>query len=80
MVQECVKSLRVNKDKKRNMIKVLNEDFKTQFMQKDYSPTNKATPSPTKKFGHRTMQHSPERPKFSPNKGITDKRSAIELT
>ena len=28
MVQECVKTLRVNKDQKHNLIKLLNEDFK----------------------------------------------------
>ena len=31
MVQDCVKTLRVNKDQKQNMIKLLNEDFKKQF-------------------------------------------------
>ena len=79
-VEDCVKSLRVNKDKKKNMIKVLNEDFKTQFMQREYNSSNKGTPSPIKKFGARTTKTSPERPQHSPNKGITEKSEAIKLT
>ena len=45
MVQDCVKTLRVNKDQKHNLIKLLNEDFKQQFTQRITQQPSQSPPT-----------------------------------
>ena len=74
-ISQCVQGLRVPKETKQIMIKLLNEDFKAQFTRREFSP-------PTKR--HLQAQRSAEITEFGEMqpapKIVTEESRALQLT
>ena len=79
LVQDCVKTLRVNKDQKHTMIKLLNEDFKKQFTQRTSSPdTLRKEMTQEHNRPLKLLEGSKLDSDFA--KSITDQNRALKLT